>query len=142
MLFARIYYLKLSFPIASGTKPFYTYFYKIQIKNENNKRYNVNFTQSQKKNKIKKYQYYYDNIFILFTYVNANILTYVWYISHAVWPVTVNFSKCSYTLSLYIYTYTHILYFRGNFDVCELFEPFDEFDRLKCSWGRDDLSPN
>lgn len=49
MLFARIYYLKLSFPIASGTKPFYTYFYKIQIKNENNKRYNVNFTQSQKK---------------------------------------------------------------------------------------------
>lgn len=77
MLFARIYYLKLSFPIASGTKPFYTYFYKIQIKNENNKRYNVNFTQSQKKNKIKKYQYYYDNIFILFTYVNANILTYV-----------------------------------------------------------------
>lgn len=64
MPFARIYHLKLSFPIASGTKPFYTYFYKIQIKNENNKRYNVNFTQSQKKNKTKKYQYYYADIII------------------------------------------------------------------------------
>lgn len=34
---------------------------------------------------------------------------------------------------LYIYIYTHILYFRGNFDVCELFEPFGKFDRLKYS---------
>lgn len=37
------------------------------------------------------------------------------------------------TLSLYIYTYTHILYFRGNFDVCQSFEPFGKFDRSKCS---------
>lgn len=141
MLFAQIYYLKLSFPIASGTKPFYTYFYKIQIKNENNKRYNVNFTQSQKKNKIKKISillwWHHHLLTLMQTYLP------MYDISRTLFGPSLSIFQSVVThYPLYIYTYTHILYFRGNFDVCELFEPFGKFDRLKYSWGRDDLSPN